>query len=321
MLTRRQALLAPLAGSLLAKKSAGVPQGLYPVMLTPFKDDKSIDWKGLDALTDWYFASGAVGLFACCASSEVWELTVEERLQVAERVIRRAAGKPVVVGGMPGFERKPVREFNKALHGMGATAAVLTTCQVAEQTDPDSLWKDRVEGILADSPEIPFGLYEAPRPYKRLLSIDLTRWAARSGRFVFHKDTSCKLETVADRVAATKGSPFGIFNAHVPILVDSIRHGGPGFSGVAANAYPNLVAAAVRAALTHKEPEADRLQTFLTRAEKTLSVRYPISAKRMAAWAGVPIGPTCRKQVVEMTPEQITTLRGLRAEADRVSGS
>lgn len=319
MLTRRQALFATLAGTLSGKTQPGVPAGLWPVMLTPFRADKSLDWKALDALTDWYLTNGAAGLFACCQSSEVWDLTVEERLQVAERVIRRAGGKPVVVGGLPGFDRKAVREFVKALEGMGARAAVLTTCQVAEQAEPDSLWKDRVEGMLADSPAMPFGLYEAPRPYKRLLTRELTEWAGRSGRFVFHKDTSCKIETVAERAAIVKGTPFGIYNAHVPILVEAIRRGGHGFSGVAANAYPDVVAAAVRAAVGGGA-EAKRLQKFLTRAEKTLSVGYPMSAKLMAGWAGVPLEPVCRRKVRVLDEEQKTTLRGLRAEADRVVG-
>ena len=28
--------------------------GSWPVMITPFNEDKSIDWNSLDRLTDWY---------------------------------------------------------------------------------------------------------------------------------------------------------------------------------------------------------------------------------------------------------------------------
>ena len=45
MLTRRQALFATLAGTLSGKTQPGVPAGLWPVMLTPFRADKSLDWK------------------------------------------------------------------------------------------------------------------------------------------------------------------------------------------------------------------------------------------------------------------------------------
>ncbi len=99
---------------------------------------------------------------------------------------------------------------------------------------------------------------------------------------------------------AVQGTAVGFFNANVPIPVDSISGGGPGFSGIAANAYPSVVAHAVRQA-RKRGPEAGRLQQFLTVGEPTLSVRYPLSAQLMATQAGVPIAPVCRRKVVELT--------------------
>jgi 4-hydroxy-tetrahydrodipicolinate synthase len=321
MFTRRHALLSSLATPLFGGRpspSLGrVPAGLWPVMLTPFRADQSIDWPALDALTDWYLANGAAGLFACCQSSEVWDLSEAERLQVTARVVRRAGRVPVVAGGLPGFAAAPVGEFVKRLQDGGAVAAVLTTGQVAESQEPDTLWRERVEAILTAAPRLPFGLYEAPRPYKRLLSPEMIAWAGRTGRFVFHKDTTCELSAVLAKVRAVQGTPLGIFNAHVPILVDSIRGGGHGFSGIAANAYPNVVAYAVRQA-NQNGPDAARVQQFLTDAEAILNVRYPLSAKLMAGWAGQPIQPVCRRKVVDLTAEQLERLRGLRAAADRV---
>ncbi|MFN9263310.1 MAG: dihydrodipicolinate synthase family protein [Acidobacteriota bacterium] len=317
MLTRRQAFVSALAAPLFGGRPHRVPEGLWPVMLTPFRADRSIDWRALDALTEWYLANGAVGLFACCQSSEVWELTEAERLEVAARVVKRAGLAPVVAGGLPGFAAGAVGEFVSRLRDGGVAAAVLTTSQVAAKPEPDSLWRERVEAILTAAPGLPFGLYEAPSPYKRLLSPEMMAWAGRTGRFVFHKDTTCELAAVVEKVRAVRGSAVGIFNAHVPILVDAIRGGGHGFSGIAANAYPHVVARAVRAA-RRRGAEAGRLQQFLTEGEATLSVRYPLSAKLMAGWAGVPIEPVCRRKVVELTAAQTERLRGLRTAADRL---
>lgn len=308
--------LSPIAIAGTSRSVTPVPQGLWPVMLTPFLEDKSIDWYALDALTDWYLQNGADGLFACCQSSEVWELTEAERIEVTQRVVKRAGKVPVVAGGLPGFETKPVSAFVAQIAGKGARAAILTTCQVAEKQETDSVWRDRVEGILHTSPDLPFGLYEAPRPYKRLLSPDTMRWAANTKRFVFHKDTSCEIGAVADKVAAVEGTPLRIFNAHVPILIDSIRKGGHGFSGIAANAYPNIVACA-----THRQKDqpqkAEAAQQFLTKNEPTLNLRYPLSVKIMAGLAGIPIKPVCRRTVAPLTAEQIDALRALRQSADR----
>ncbi|HEU0123163.1 MAG TPA: dihydrodipicolinate synthase family protein [Bryobacteraceae bacterium] len=323
LLNRRSLLTTALSPLLVAagrsQSAATVPQGLWPVMLTPFKEDKSIDWEALDALTDWYIQNGADGLFACCQSSEVWELTETERLQIAARVVKRAGKTPVVAGGLPGFAAAPVASFVEKLAGHGVKAAVLTTCQVSEKSDPDSLWKDRVESILAASNHLPFGLYEAPRPYKRLLSPEMMHWAGRTNRFVFHKDTSCEIGAIAAKVQAVKGTPFRIFNAHVPILIDAIRKGGHGFSGVAANAWPNVVAYAVHHEKDRPE-RAAQAQEFLTKAEKVLSVRYPLSAKILANLAGIPVKPVCRRNIVPLTDQQMSALRDVRKSADSLLG-
>lgn len=62
--------------------------------------------------------------------------------------------------------------------------------------------------------------------------------------------------------------------------MDSIRGGGHGFSGIAANAYPNLVTHALQQA-GRQTPEADCVQRYLTDAETVLNVRYPLSAPEL----------------------------------------
>jgi 4-hydroxy-tetrahydrodipicolinate synthase len=320
ILSRRVALatgLAPLCSLKVAfGTTATVPTGLWPVMLTPFKEDKTIDWNALDALTDWYLENGADGLFACCQSSEVWELTEQERLQVAARVVKRAGRKPVVAGGLPGFAPKNVAEFVSALQGHGVRAAVITTCQVAEKSDSDAVWRERTGAILEASTALPFGLYEAPSPYKRLLTPDTMHWAAATDRFVFYKDTSCDIDAIAAKVPAVRGTPLRLFNAHVPILVDAMKKGAHGFSGIAANAYPKVVSFAVH----HQGDDPARvaaMQEFLTRNEPVLNVNYPMSAKVLAGLAGVPIQPVCRRKNRAFTPPELEKLRELRKSADR----
>ncbi len=220
MIVSRRVALTTALGPLLTVRTtfgATVPQGLWPVMLTPFQEDRSVDWTALDALTDWYLENGADGLFACCQSSEVWQLTEEERLEITARVVKRSGKTPVVAGGIPGFAPKAVAEFVSQLAERGARAAILTTCQIAEQQDEDSLWRQRVESILTSATSLPFGLYEAPSPYKRLLTADTMRWAASTQRFVFHKDTSCEIGAVGGESQSDRGysaSPLQCACAH-----------------------------------------------------------------------------------------------------------
>ena len=41
-------------------------RGVWPVMLTPFDENRQIDWESLKKLIDWYIAAGVHGLFANC---------------------------------------------------------------------------------------------------------------------------------------------------------------------------------------------------------------------------------------------------------------
>lgn len=320
-ISRRAALgaaIVPLLGSAAPKrdisKAALVPKGMWPAMLTPFRQDGSVDWTALDALTDWYIQNGADGLFACCASSEVWNLTEEERIQVTARVVKRAGKIPVVSAGLPGYETKPVAAYVQRLMDTGAQAAVLMTNQVAEKEESDSLWRDRVETILNATGKVPFGAYEIPSPYKRLLSPELMRWAADTGRFVFLKDTTCEIGAIAAKCEAVQGSSFRVFNAHVPILVDAIQKKADGFCGIASNGYPHVVAYATHHA--HEPAKAARAQDFLTTNEKKLGMAYPLTAKILANLAGVPIQPVCRRKTRELNGEQMQQLRDLRKAAD-----
>lgn len=76
------------------------PGGVWPVMLTPFDKNGEVDYLALEKLTEWYIAHKVSGLFAVCQSSEMFCLSLEERMKVAETVVRTADGRvPVIASG------------------------------------------------------------------------------------------------------------------------------------------------------------------------------------------------------------------------------
>ena len=75
-------------------------RGVWPVMLTPFDDNRQIDWDSLKKLIDWYLAAGVDGLFANCQSSEMFFLSEDESLQLTRFVVDYVADRvPVVASG------------------------------------------------------------------------------------------------------------------------------------------------------------------------------------------------------------------------------
>ena len=69
------------------------PDGVWPVMLTPFTDDDKVDFPALKRLVDWYVENGVTGLFAVCQSSEMFFLSLEERAAISKAVVEAAAGR------------------------------------------------------------------------------------------------------------------------------------------------------------------------------------------------------------------------------------
>jgi 4-hydroxy-tetrahydrodipicolinate synthase len=266
-------------------------------MLTPLRDDGTIDWEGVDALTDWYLARGVDGLFAVCLSSEMYQLNPQERLDLAARIVRRVAGRvPVVAAGAFGASIAAQADAVKRIAETGVAAVVLSVNQLAAEDEPDAVWQANAEALCAACGAIPLGLYECPRPYHRKLSPELLRWAALSGRFHFLKDTCCDLALIRAKLDAIRGTEMGWYNAHCPSLLESLRLGGHGYSGIAANFYPELFVR-LCAAYANQPAEAERLQRFLTLADGTIRHRYPASAKRWLGMLGLPIGETCRVSV------------------------
>ncbi len=72
--------------------------GVFIVAQTPFDDAGNVDLSSIDSLVDFYFACGATGLTVLGVAGEASKLTTEEAVDVAKAFIKRASGKPVVVG-------------------------------------------------------------------------------------------------------------------------------------------------------------------------------------------------------------------------------
>jgi 4-hydroxy-tetrahydrodipicolinate synthase len=219
--------------------------GAWPVMLTPFTaGGRSVDHEALAELTDWYIKNGCSGLFSDCQSSEIFFLSLEERVQVLKTVIKAAAGRVGVVasGHVSDSLEDQIKELN-AIADCGPDAVILITNRFAGQGDDDAEWMRNLEKVMAALPsDMPLGVYECPFPYKRLLSDDMVRRLADYGRFHFIKDTCCDLKTLERRARITRGSPLHIYNANSTTLLDSLNAGCSGFCGVMASFQMRLYA-------------------------------------------------------------------------------
>lgn len=274
-------------------------------MLTPFTHSGAIDFEALTRLTELYLQAGAAGLFANCLSSEMFELSEQERLQIIAHVVQTVNGAvPVVATGTFGGPIETQAEFVKKVHGLGTDAVILITGLLAEETEPDAVFDERVFQLLDRTEQIPVGFYECPVPYKRLISPQQLGQFVATGRVIYHKDTSLDIEQIRQKLWLTQGATFGLYDAYMAHAVDSLRAGSAGLSCIQGNYFPELIVwlcAHYNDAGQQKEVAA--VQQFLIDKMDVMHHVYPTVSKYFLQQRGVDMTTFTRREVGKMTPD------------------
>lgn len=260
--------------------SNAFPGGVWPVMVTPFTKEKKIDYAALEELIDWYIKNGADGLFAVCQSSEMFFLTDEEMLDIAVFVKEKAAGRvPVIASGHTASSLKDQKRQIQRMAETGVDAVILITNRLAAEREGDQVFRSNLYELISEIPEeIPLGFYECPVPYKRLMSSELLKEIAATGRFYFLKDTCCDRKEIEVRLKAVQGTPLKIYNANTATLLDTLQAGVAGYSGVMANFQPDLYAWLI-SNFQRELQRAEELQNFLSVSALIERQNYPVNAK------------------------------------------
>lgn len=276
-----------------------IPNGIYPTMVTPFTADNQVDYATLEPMIEWYIENGVHGLFAVCQSSEMFFLTLEERVKLTKEILRLVDGRISIIasGHISDSLEDQINEI-KAIADAGPEAFVMVANRLAKQDESDEVFKKNLDVILDATPGIPFGFYECPYPYHRLFSTPLLRHVAETGRFHFLKDTCCDNVRVRERLQAVKDTPLRIFNANTVFLLESLRDGCAGFSGIMGNYHPQLY----RWLFDHQDhPRAEEMQLMLSVMGQPL--HYPRSAKYYLSLEAIPILEHSRSNPAPLNPE------------------
>ncbi|TVQ40502.1 MAG: dihydrodipicolinate synthase family protein [Spirochaetaceae bacterium] len=295
------------------------PGGVWPTMITPFTADNRIDFTALQPMADWYLRNGVSGLFAVCQSSAMFEMTLQERVELARASLRAVSGKvPVIASGhIADSLRDQVEESGRIIE-TGVDAFVFVTNRFARRDESDEVWFDNLQRVIGDLPsDVPFGLYECPYPYKRLLSPALIKKVASTGRFCFLKDTCSRVDQITAKLDAVRDTTLQFFNANAATLLTSLQLGAAGYSGVMANFQPDLYSWLCRH--WRQQPElAEQLQSFLGTASVFEYQLYPVNAKYYQQLEGLPIELYCRRADQGLFTEsqrlEIQQMRAVSAE-------
>ncbi|MBR5547318.1 MAG: dihydrodipicolinate synthase family protein [Clostridia bacterium] len=265
-----------------------ISNGIYPVMITPYTADNRLDLEAVDRMVEFYAQAGCHGLFAVCQSSEMFYLTEDERSALAERVVKASAGRMNVVasGHISESIEDQIRELGR-IAATGVDGVVMVSNRLAKADESDEIFIANMNRILDALPGVTFGMYECPYPYKRLLSDTVLEAMAASGRFAFIKDTCCDADLIAHRIALLNGR-IQLFNANCATLLDTLKSGAAGFSGIMANYHPDLLVWLYENWC--KQPQkAQELMAALSVLSGTERACYPVCCKYHMGLVGVPM--------------------------------
>lgn len=265
-----------------------ISNGIYPVMITPYTADNRLDLEAVDRMVEFYAQGGCQGLFAVCQSSEMFWLTEDERVALAQRVVEASNGRMSVVasGHVSDDLEDQIRELGR-IAATGVDGVVMVSNRLAKADEDDDVFITNMNRILEALPDVTFGMYECPHPYKRLLSDRVLEAMAASGRFAFIKDTCCDADRIAHRIRLLDGR-IQLFNANCATLLETLRSGAAGFSGIMANYHPDLFVWLYNN--YRKQPQkADELMAALSVLSGTERACYPVCCKYHMGLVGVPM--------------------------------
>lgn len=278
---------------------------ILTTMITPYKKDNDIDFDTAEKYVDWYYENGLDGIFAVCQSSEIFYLSLEERIELNRRVYKRAKelDKNFLVvssGHVSDTLEEQAKELN-AIYKSGTDALILITNRLDINNEGDDVFIANAEKLIAQlPPDAKLGFYECPYPYKRLVTPKILDWCLSTGRFYYMKDTCCDANLIKERCKQLSGSHFKLLNANCQTLLETMRNGADGYCGIMCNFHPKLYSWLKD---NYKSDKSDLVQSVIgTFGFTEVGLPYPLTAKYHMNLCGIKTENLARNR----KPEELT---------------
>ncbi|MCD6420573.1 MAG: dihydrodipicolinate synthase family protein, partial [Synergistetes bacterium] len=134
-------------------------KGLLVAMVTPFREDGSVDVEGIREIVKFHVESGTDVLVPCGTTGEVATLFEDEWELVIKTVVDAAAGEIKVVGGAGGYNTAEVVKKAKRAEQLGVDG-ILSVCPYYNKPTQEGLYQHFRK--IAESVSIPIIVYNVP---------------------------------------------------------------------------------------------------------------------------------------------------------------
>lgn len=213
--------------------------GLGTALVTPFKQDKTIDFVSLGALIEQQIDAGADYLVVLGTTSEAATMNEPERLAVRDYIIRRVAGRvPLVLGVGGNCTRQVVEEIQQvALVLKQHFAAILSVCPYYNKPTQEGMYQHFT--TIAEASPVPVILYNVPGRTGVNLQPDTVERIreAQPAKVVGIKEASGNVEQIR-RLLSLVPTDFLVISGDDQLACELMEAGAKGLISVASNAFP-----------------------------------------------------------------------------------
>ena len=214
-------------------------------LVTPFKEDKSIDFTAVRKLVQLQILGGTDFLVVQGTTGESPTLSQEEKLKLLETVIDENAGKLKIVYGIGGNNTTLVGETLKLLKIEGVNGILSVSPYYNKPTQ-----KGIIEHFkyISSCTELPIILYNVPGRTGSNILAETTLTLAEIPNIVAIKEASGNMDQIMEIIRLRKPN-FGVISGDDAITMPLIAAGADGVISVVANALPEKFSRMVHAAM------------------------------------------------------------------------
>ena len=220
--------------------------GTGVAIITPFRNDKSIDFKSLEKLIEYLITKGVNYLVVLGTTGESVTLSKDEKHAVVDFVIETVNKRVPVVVGMSGNNTQEVINIISTFSFEGIDA-ILSVAPYYNKPSQEGIYQ-HFKAIASASPK-PVILYNVPSRTGSNISAETTvRLAKNVKNIVAIKEASGNFSQLM-QIIQNKPKDFDVISGDDAITLPLISIGGAGVISVVANAYPAQFSTMVNFAL------------------------------------------------------------------------
>jgi 4-hydroxy-tetrahydrodipicolinate synthase len=242
-------------------------EGTFTALVTPFKDDLSIDFDAFDKLLDGQIQAGISGLVPCGTTGESPTLEHEEEIELIRRCVKAAKGKTMVMAGTGSNSTATAVQYSQDAVKAGADAVMLVTPYYNKPTQ-EGLYQHFL--AAAGAVDVPVCIYNIPgRSVIDLATDTLARICEKLPNVVALKDATNNVVRCSETVRRL-GSRVSVLSGDDTLTLPMISLGAKGVISVTSNVLPAEVSKATRLALEGRMEEARREHLALSDVYDTM---------------------------------------------------